>query len=262
LQVFGEGTAPVDTTADVVGQLIYDAIMLDTSKHMPPTPPAGAGGEPPAPPPKHKPTYGKTTRRLLRQLVAAPFNSSTQYNGVPVRPGSAQLASLQFLRVFTALSRMVHARLRAQPDLVVPDNARHWVRGVVGLFMTSGRTPYEGAWEAPGATACMVLDADSPEELVTIGNVVATSAVSARAQITATLDRIASGDVDAAMMDDGLLSGGPGKDLPAETRAALEAAVTARLAEFEADAFGEDAGTVPSAEEMAAQAAAAGAEAA
>jgi hypothetical protein len=214
-QVFGEG-GQLDPSADVAGALLYDAILLDTSEHLAAVAAEGASEGAPPPPPLHAPAFKKTTRRLLKRLRK--LNTSDVYAGKPVRQGSAQMAALEFLRTLRVLARAMHGRLRGIDGLSVAPDGGWAVRGLACLFLASGRTPYEGAWEAPGATACMVAQADEPSELATIGAVFCNSALAAEAQITATLDRVATGgpDLDALMVP--------------EMRKAAEAAAAAKRA--------------------------------
>lgn len=220
MQVFGEG-APLDPSSDVAGALLYDAILLDTSEHLAASA-AAAGAAAADAPPLHAPAFKKTTRRLLKRLRR--FNTSDSYAGKPVRQGSAQMAALEFLRTLRMLARAMHGRLRGIDGLTVAPDGGWAVRGLACLFLASGRTPYEGAWEAPGATACMVAQADEPSELATIGAVFCNSALAAEAQITATLDRVATGgpDLDALMV-------------PEMRKAAEAAAAAKRAAAAEAD---------------------------
>lgn len=234
---------PIDNTVDVVGQLLYDAILLDTSQHMAAMAKAGGPDAPsPADVPAHTPKFKKATKKLLKRLRR--LNTSDTYRGLPVRGDSAQLQSLEFLRLFGQLAGLVHARLRGVPGLQVAPSGGPAVRGVTCLFLASGRTPFEGAWEAPGATVCMVLDSENPEELVAIGNVFCSSALGARAQITATLDRIAQGGADLEAMFQDLPGGGgeagkPPADVDA-VRSALTDRVVALIKEYDGAAFGED----------------------
>ena len=247
-QVFGEGAA-IDPSADVAGQLLYDAILLDTSQHVN----SGGEGQP------HKPKFKKLSRKLLKRLRA--FNTSATYNGLPVRPNSAQLAALEFLGLFSRLANFIHTRLRAVPGLETspPNSPSSHLRGISCLFMASGQAPYEGAWEGPAATACMVLESEEPEELVAIGNVLCNSALAARAQITATLDRIAAGgpELDALLGTEirkaaQRTSGGSGSGTDGDAaaaaddaeeaamRASLEEGVVRLLHQFDVETFGQD----------------------
>lgn len=243
-QVFSEMEGPIDASADPVGGLLYDAILLDTAQHMKKAAAAGIPGAPaPADVPQHKPKFKKTTRRLLKKLRA--FNTTSDYRGLPVRSDSAQLESLELLRTFTTLAGLVHAKLRGVPGLQVAPSGRPAVRGITCLFLASGRTPFEGAWEAPGATACMVLDSENPAELVAIGNVFCNSALAARAQISATLDRIAEGGEELEGLMKATLPGEHGdsesEDAATESvRSSLTGRVVALLREYDVEAFAED----------------------
>ena len=229
----------VNPELDVVGELLYDAILLDTTQHLAAV--AAAGGDAAAPPGAvHKPRFKKLSRKLLKRLRA--FNTSTSYKGLPVRPDSAQLEALSFLALFTRLATFIHARLRAAPGLVVgPAGGAGALRGITCLYLASGRTPFEGAWEAPAATACMVLDSEDPAELVGVGNMFCNSALGARAQIAATLDRIAQGgaELDSLMEAPGQREEAVDAAV-AGMRDALGGSVLALLRGFDVEAFGRD----------------------
>ena len=172
--VMTESEGKLDPEADLVADLLYDAILYDAAKAL--------GVE------KPKTTLKRKARRMAAALLR--FNSSTPsplLAGRTVARFTAQLGALEFFRIQSVFLSAVHSKLRSIPSLVADEDAGSFIRGVSCVFLASGREPCEGSLRSPQATLCMAMGSEDPIELAQIGNIYCTSSLAARAQISAAL---------------------------------------------------------------------------
>ena len=212
-------------TADPVGELIFDAILLDGASR--------AGLAEALAKPRFKSKARKLVRAMRRLNLTQPGATAAlgpAAAAAAARQRTAQTDAACFLHVLAGLLGAMHSRWRAVPSARIAsseDGGPAALRGLVCLFAASGREPFEDAYGSPRETSCLALASDEPAELFTIGNVFCTSALAAKAQLAAVVEAIEP-------------SGGEASDatalhhLPAVAqrwRAAVEAAQSATAAE-------------------------------